>query len=109
MRGMKRAADWGKAGDPSSVCVCLVCGVAGVAAVKNDFSYVFKSASYITHQGKSISQPQLQGWDVTRVLCHQIRAQKVEDCFIRRAVTTRRLSAYSQGGKRKEYHFLNLT
>ena len=40
---MKRAADWGKTGVPSSVCVCLVCGVAGVAAVKNDFSYVFKS------------------------------------------------------------------
>lgn len=27
-----------------------------------------KVASHIIHQGKSISQPQLQGWDVTRVL-----------------------------------------
>ena len=62
-----------------------------------------KVASHITHQGKSISQPQLQGWDVTRVLLCQfrIRAQKVEDCFIRRAVTTRRLSAYSQVGRGK--------
>lgn len=34
-----------------------------------------KVASHITHQGKSISQPQLQGWDVTRVLLVSLGSQ----------------------------------
>ena len=49
----ERAADWGKTGVPSSLCVT------GAAAVKMTSHMYLKLAPHITHQGKSISQPQL--------------------------------------------------